>query len=66
MSKAKEVFVRLGAEDIVVSKKELENDTYPRSCSRFFVGYEDEEGNECDEEGNYLNDISDESPSAEA
>ena len=52
--KAKEVFVRLGFKDIVVTKEESENGEYNTSAS-YLIGYEDAEGNECEEDGTYLN-----------
>ncbi len=71
MSKdVKKVFVRLGFSDIVITKEEsekfnghvdliseIECDDCPliASTSSYLIGYEDEDGNECDEEGNYLN-----------
>ena len=51
--KAKEVFVRLGFEDIVVTKEESENGEYNTSAS-YLIGYEDEDGEECEEDGTYL------------
>ena len=55
MEKAKEVFVRLAAEDIVITKEEYEKDSYGTDCTYYLIGFEDIDGNECDEEGNYLN-----------
>ena len=65
MKKAKEVFVRLGVEDIILTKEELDNfngylnaideegNEIVNPCS-YFIGYEDEEGNECGKDGTYL------------
>lgn len=56
--KTKEVFVRLGMPDIVITKEEHDNEpnsneeTIPHDA--YFIGYEDEEGEECDEDGTYL------------
>jgi len=55
MEKAKEVFVRLAAEDIVITKEEYEKDSYGTDCTYYLIGFEDEEGNKCDEDGNYMN-----------
>lgn len=65
MKKAKEVLVRLGVEDIILTKEELDNfngyltaideegNEIANPCS-YSIGYEDEEGNECEEDGTYL------------
>ena len=53
--KATEVYVRLSAEDIVITKEEYEKDSYGTDCTYYLIGFEDIDGNECDEEGNYLN-----------
>lgn len=47
----KKVFARIGFTDIVVPIEDIDKpiDIVPDT---FFVGYEDEDGNECDEEGN--------------
>lgn len=66
MSKAKEVFVRIGITDVVLPKTKEEGlSSYARiydeegelitDTETYLVGYEDEEGEECDEDGNYLN-----------
>ena len=54
MEKAKEVFVRLAAEDLVITKEEYEKDSYGTDCTYYLIGFEDIDGNECDEDGNYL------------
>jgi hypothetical protein len=62
---SKEIFIRLGVSDLVISKEEektfsgyitmVDKDgEYVRDLSTYFVCYEDEEGNEVDEEGNLL------------
>ena len=52
--KAPEVLVRLGFQDIVVTKEEWENGEYQKPDS-YTVGFEDQLGNECEEDGTYLN-----------
>lgn len=63
--KAKKVLVRLGFSDVILTQEEAENTNghvtlYDNngkvigSTDTFFVGYEDEEGNECDENGDLL------------
>jgi len=54
LKKAPEVLVRLGFEDVIVSKEECENGEYEKPDS-YLVGYEDQLGNECEEDGTYLN-----------
>ena len=51
--KAKQIFARIGFSDVIVPIEKQEDriigeDTY-------IVGYEDEEGEECEEDGTYLN-----------
>jgi hypothetical protein len=53
--KAKKVYVRLGGEDLIITKEDFENHNYGTDCTYYFIGYEDEEGNECEEDGTYLN-----------
>jgi len=53
--KATEVYVRLGAEDIVITKDEYDNDKYGTDCTYYLIGFEDAEGNECEEDGTYIN-----------
>jgi len=61
--KTDKVKVRLGISDIVLTEKEVENLNYyinvydkdgniVATTETYYVGCEDEEGNECDEEGN--------------
>lgn len=67
--KANKVLVRLGFSDVVITKEEnekfnghvdliseVECDDCPvmASTQSYFVGYEDGNGRECDEDGNYL------------
>ena len=54
--KAKEVFVRLGFEDIVVTKEESENGEY-NNLGSYLIGYEDEDGVECEEDGTEIQTI---------
>jgi len=60
MKKAKEVFVRLGGEDLILTKEDYENHNYGIDCTYYFIGYEDENGEECEEDGTYLNQKKDE------
>jgi hypothetical protein len=53
--KAKEVYVRLGGEDLIITKEDFENDNYGADCTYYFIGYEDEKGDECEKDGTYLN-----------
>ena len=56
MKKAKEVFVRLGGEDLIIPKEDFEiNYDYGTDCTYYFIGYEDADGNECEKDGTYLN-----------
>lgn len=61
----KQVFVRLGVSDIVLPQEEaatipgyvnvIDNQgEYVTDVETYLVGYEDEDGNECDEDGNLL------------
>ena len=57
MKKANKVFIRLGVADILIEVDEnydSEADTNPENISTYFVGCEDADGNECDENGIYL------------
>ena len=65
MSKEKTIFVRLGVSDLVLSKEEADTipgyitvvdnqGEYVTEVETYIVGFEDEEGNECDEDGNLL------------
>ena len=57
---SKEIYVRYGVGDVILSKEESEKLTSKYIATPvgdvelYFVGYEDEEGLECDEEGNEL------------
>ena len=62
---AKKIFVRLGVSDIVLTKEEaatipgyvnvIDNQgEYVTDVETYLVGYEDEDGNECEEDGNPL------------
>ena len=66
MKKANKVLVRLGVSDIVLTQEEIEKSgTYLQlldsdgnviaETDTYLVGYEDEDGNECEEDGEYLN-----------
>lgn len=53
--KAEKVMVRLGFSDQVVSLADaMDNEKEICSCDCYVVGYEDEDGRECDRDGNYL------------
>ena len=54
---AKEVFVRLGFSDMVVTMKEaMDNTNEICSPNSYVAGYEDENGKECNSDGTYLGD----------
>ena len=68
MKKAEEIYARIGFEDIIVPITDMEA---PKPyCSpkavieevppQYFVGYEDSDGEECEEDGTYLNQNKDE------
>ena len=52
---APKVFARLGFEDKVVTMDEWSSDKPISNECSYFVGFEDEDGNECEEDGTYLN-----------
>ena len=69
MSKKKEVFVRLGFEDVILTKEEYDNfngyvdmisedddadDPVIGSTEAYIIGYEFEDGTECNEDGTKL------------
>ena len=55
MRKTDKVFARLGFEDKVVSLEEANNNDIKITQDEvFLVGYEDEHGEECEEDGTYL------------
>lgn len=61
MRKAKEVYIRFGVQDIVMSKAVYEKEGFDdESFEPYIVGWEDEDGEECDEDGVYLNQDEDE------
>jgi len=52
MSEPKEIHVRLGVPDYIVTKAEYDDaDANDIPDNAYFIGYEDEEGNECNEDG---------------
>ena len=54
----KKLFVRLAAKELLVTKEHFDaiNERNPLLKSNLFViGYEDKDGNKCDEFGNLLN-----------
>ena len=56
MRKTNKVFARLGFEDKVVTLEDANNNDIKITQDEvFLVGYEDEHGEECDEDGIYLN-----------
>ena len=53
--RTEKIMVRLGFEDQVVSLADaMGNEKEICSCESFLVGYEDEDGRECDSDGVYL------------
>lgn len=54
MSDKKEIYVRYGVSDIIVPIEESEQDDFQIDENAYFIGYEDEEGNECNEDGTPL------------
>tara|TARA_R110000765_G_scaffold77939_1_gene153249 strand:- start:1180 stop:1398 length:219 start_codon:yes stop_codon:yes gene_type:complete len=52
MRKTNKVFARLGFEDLIVPLEDSEK--IFSSTETYLVGYEDEEGEECEEDGMYL------------
>ena len=66
MAKANKILVRLGVSDIVLTEEQIEKaGTYLKlfdsegnlviETDTYLVGYEDEDGNECHEDGEYFN-----------
>lgn len=54
---SKEIHVRLGIPDYIYTKEEYDNnemEDLPENS--YFIGYEDEDGNECEEDGSPLTD----------
>ena len=52
MSEPKEIHVRLGVPDYIVTKAEYDDaDANDIPDNAYFIGDEDEEGNECNEDG---------------
>lgn len=52
----KKIFARIGFADVIVPIEDAFNNDKPIiGKDTFLVGYEDEDGNECDENGNPLN-----------
>lgn len=55
MEKAKDVYVRIGFSDQVVSLKDaVDPNKEICSCDSYVVGYEDKDGRECNSDGVYL------------
>jgi hypothetical protein len=54
--KANPIMVRIGFEDIVVPIEDSEA-VIEEITPQYLVGYEDEDGEECEEDGTYLNQI---------
>lgn len=52
MRKTNKVFARLGFEDIIVPLEDSEK--IFSSTETYLVGYEDKDGEECEEDGTYL------------
>ena len=66
MAKANKVYTRLGLQDIVLTQEQAEklsgyhilydeNGKEVVEFETYLIGYEDEDGNECEENGEYLN-----------
>ena len=55
INKVKEIFVRLGASDSIITKEQWENNFHPEDIELYLIGFEDEDGEECEEDGTYLN-----------
>lgn len=56
IEKTFKVLARIGFSDIVIPLSELEEETNPLvGTQSYFIGYEDEEGRECERDGTYLN-----------
>ena len=53
MKKADKVFVRIGFSDVVVPIEEV-GETH-RGEDGYIIGWEDEDGEECEKDGTYLN-----------
>lgn len=54
MKKTDKIFARYAMEDIVIEKPNPDEEP-DVPYEAYFIGYEDESGEECDEEGVYLN-----------
>ena len=53
--KAKTVLLRYGFSDVVVTPEQSDDDNFRiRSSDSYFIGYEDEDSEECEEDGTYL------------
>lgn len=50
---AKNIFARIGFEDITVPVDEMES-IVEEVSPQYFIGYEDEDGEECEKDGTYL------------
>ena len=59
MRKASEIYVRIGFEDITVPIADREA-VIEEVTPQYFIGYEDLDGEECEEDGTYLNQNKDE------
>jgi len=53
MRKANKIYARIGFEDIIVPITDMEA-VIEEVPPQYFVGYEDEDGEECEEDGTYL------------
>ena len=61
MRKAKEVYIRFGVADVIIPKDLYENEGFHDiEFEPYIVGWEDENGEECDEDGIYLDQDGDE------
>lgn len=53
MSK-KQIYARYGVSDILVTVEEMNQGDFMNHENTYFIGYEDEDGNECQENGDPL------------
>jgi hypothetical protein len=54
MRKASKIYARIGFEDVTVPITDMEA-VIEEVPPQYLIGYEDKEGNECEEDGTYFN-----------
>jgi|TARA_B110000908_G_C10054765_1_gene357871 hypothetical protein len=54
MGKASKIYARIGFEDIIVPITDMEA-VIEEVPPQYLIGYEDSDGEECEEDGTYLN-----------